>query len=392
MIVKELKIMWKYYLASFLIGFSTLTGGYMFLYFNQNLNLSFSVINLALVVFILTDIIFELPTGAIGDVLGRKWQAILGMLIMTVGAFGLYYTVFSWHLMISYAIIGIGWAFLYGAREAWMVDNLKKLKLKNLVHIFFAHAKTAFLIGAIFGPFVASYLVLRFSMRSLFFADALVGALAIFPMILEHEYFTPQKKSSWLKIIKKTYRHFLEHKHCRLLLLVFFFTAIPIGVVAGYQPFLSKLGAPLIIFGIQSGIAGLFGALALLFSKWLNGFAKSTLIAVSLLQVAFAIPLLFLIEGQWVLGATLILLPAILTIAEPFVFVYQNVLVPSSIRSSALSVFGLATSAGNGVGYLIGGPALDALGPPKAIVLFSLSFIVVAIIYASLPSLSKRWS
>lgn len=378
--------MWKYYFTSFLLGLSTLSGAYMFLYFKQDLELSFTVINIALAAFLATDVLFELPTGAIGDVIGRKWQAIIGMVIATIGGIGLYFTKTSFHLIISYVVIGLGWAFLTGSREAWLVDKLKANGLKRKVHTYFSHSKVFFLVGTIMGPLIASLLVPLYGARLLFLVDAVIGAMAIFPMLIDYEHFKPVHDSKWLNVARETIAHFYHNRTCRIMFLISLLTSINIGVIAGYQPFLVGLGMPLALLGIKAAAGNVISAASLYLSKFVQAFAKQMLIVTSLLNVVFTVPIFFVGEGQWVIALLLTLLPSFLTIAEPAAFTYQNAEVPSRIRSSALSLFGLASSIGNGVGYLIGGIALDSLGPRISIPVFSFVFIIVAILYAILPS------
>lgn len=69
-------------------------------------------------------VLFEIPTGVIADVYSRKWSIIIGYVIWGVGYLiqGLIpvYPV----VLISQLIWGLGFTFVSGAPEAWLVDEL----------------------------------------------------------------------------------------------------------------------------------------------------------------------------------------------------------------------------------------------------------------------------
>ncbi|MBI4980176.1 MFS transporter [Candidatus Woesearchaeota archaeon] len=387
---EEFVVMWKYYFASFLIGITTLTGAYMFLFFKNDLGMSYFMINLALFLFLVVDVIFEIPTGAIGDFFGRKTQAIIGTIILAGGGFALYFSNNGLQVILSFAGIGIGWAFFYGAREAWVVDKLKLSGKENCIQNFFAHSQFFFTFGGIIGFVAASYLATIYNLRILWLIDALVTLIILIPLILEKEVKPADNGMSIIKIIRETITLIRNNSNLLILMLISFFTAFNIGVVAGYQPFLLVLGMPLFFFGIKEALKSVFSGVSFLFSHKFTNFPKQILVVTSILSTVFIIPLLFVQEDQWIIAFVLTLLPAFLVVSEPLRFDYQNTFISPHLRSSTLSVFGLATSLGNIFGYLLGGFALDYWGPQIAIVGFSFVFLINAALYLKLPFKSKK--
>ena len=73
-----------------------------------------------------TSLLFEIPTGAIADIYGRKFSVVLayifaGIIIILVPLSRNFYYLFFLFLM-----WGITDTFRTGADEAWVISNLKK--------------------------------------------------------------------------------------------------------------------------------------------------------------------------------------------------------------------------------------------------------------------------
>lgn len=76
----EWKILWPFYTSSFIGGVFSFIGIFFIIYLYK-LNFSFKEIAILLGIMQLTPIIFEIPTGAIADIYGRKFSTILGYVL-----------------------------------------------------------------------------------------------------------------------------------------------------------------------------------------------------------------------------------------------------------------------------------------------------------------------
>lgn len=73
-----------------------------------------------------TQLLSELPTGAVADLLGKRASVIIGRIIVLVSIF-MYASSHSFGDFILYAIVaGIGDSFISGAKEALIYDSLKQ--------------------------------------------------------------------------------------------------------------------------------------------------------------------------------------------------------------------------------------------------------------------------
>lgn len=380
----EIKVMWKYYLTSFLIGLSTLTGAYMYLYFKNNIGMSYSMINFTIMIFLIVDIVFELPTGVFGDGFSRKKQAIIGTVIMFLSCLGLYAAGTYIGIIVSYSVMGIGWAFFFGAREAWVVDQLNRSGKAKYITKYYANSQFFFMIGAILGPLTISFIVSESNLKIIWLIDAIITISTIIPMLIEKETFS--KRGRFSKIFSNSLTHFLSNKKLLLIGLTYFISSFYLGSIAGQQPFLIFLGAPLFALGVKESLSSTFRALSLAFLNVLK--TKMFVVLASIIQFLIMIPLIFLARGQWSLALIILIIPSLFAFIDPIVFNFQNTQIPSKLRSSTLSMLGMCASVGAILGFLLGGYSLDTIGPAWTIVIFSLPFLLSSVIYAKLLPIS----
>ena len=82
-------------------------------------------LNLVLAIYLITICVFEVPTGAIADVFGRKASFLLSCLVRAA-AFGLYYFSNSFsEFVVAEVIDAIGTTLATGAFDAWAVDGVR---------------------------------------------------------------------------------------------------------------------------------------------------------------------------------------------------------------------------------------------------------------------------
>ena len=115
--------------------------------------------------FTLGQVVFEVPTGVVADVQGRRLSFLLGAATL-LGSTLLYLFMWNTHApLLGWAIasilLGLGFTFFSGATEAWLVDALNATGfVGNLEHVF-GRAQVigggAMLVGSVAGGFVAQF-------------------------------------------------------------------------------------------------------------------------------------------------------------------------------------------------------------------------------------------
>lgn len=150
-----------YYLIQFL---SSLSLGIIIpvfvLYFrHRHLNL-FEIAALA-AIFEGSIVLFELPTGFVADLYGRKLSVVLSFFV--IGAAGVIFrlsTIF-WSLALAEIVQGLGETLKSGAFEAWVVDSLKEERQDQEIRGVFATGirfeRAGYLLGLVAGGYLGAH-------------------------------------------------------------------------------------------------------------------------------------------------------------------------------------------------------------------------------------------
>ena len=113
--------------------------------------------------FTLGQVLFEVPTGVVADVWGRRTSYLAGTVTLLLSTL-LYYLMWRvkapfWGWALSSAFIGLGFTFFSGATEAWLVDGLKHAGYRGSLDSVFAKggivAGAAMLAGSVAGGYIA---------------------------------------------------------------------------------------------------------------------------------------------------------------------------------------------------------------------------------------------
>jgi len=128
-VAKNRRNIWLYYLISACQS-AWFTEAVWYFYFRKftdysNMALWFSILNILWVG-------FEIPTGVIADKFGRKLSSFLGTLLVTVGIGVVAFTHGFWVWIVGLILENLGRAFVSGALEALVYDDLKSVNLDKI--------------------------------------------------------------------------------------------------------------------------------------------------------------------------------------------------------------------------------------------------------------------
>ena len=115
-------------------------------------------LNLVLAIYLITICLFEVPTGAIADVFGRKASFLLSCVVRAV-AFALYFVsdTFLW-FVIAEVIDAIGTTLATGAFDAWAVDGVRADGDRRPADRLFARGQMVGQATALFGGLAVAQL------------------------------------------------------------------------------------------------------------------------------------------------------------------------------------------------------------------------------------------
>ncbi len=325
-------------------------------------------------------VLFEVPTGVIADIRGRRLSYLLGTLTLTIATL-LY--LFMWRISAPFwawalgsAFLGLGFTFFSGAFEAWLVDALAATGFKGRIDPVFARGKIvegcAMLTGSVAGGYLAqaTNLGVPYAIRAL----ALALSFGFAFMAMRDVGFTARSSQAPLREVKKVLSGAIEHglrnPPLRWLMLANIFTA-GVSMYAFYamQPYLLQLYGDPRAYGIAGLAAAIVGGAqiggGLLVPYLARVFRRHTsvlLAAVLLSTVVLA--LIGLMPRFWIAIGLLVIWGLVFATVTPVRQAFVNGLVPSEQRATVLSFDSLMGSGGGVVMQPVLGKAADVWGYP----------------------------
>jgi len=345
-------------------------------------------------------VLFEVPTGIVADLRGRRVSFLLGTLTLAV-ATGLYVLLWYaaapfWQWAVVSVLLGLGFTFFSGATEAWLVDALTATGFTGQLETVFARAQVAGGAAMLAGSVGGGYLAQLTNLGVPFIARAgvLVVMFVVAALVMRDLGFTPDRGGRPLTQIRRIVTDSIDYgwriPTVKYLMLAAPFTAGVSGYVFyALQPYLLEL------YGDPSayGVAGLVAAIVsgsqivggLLATRVRGRFRRrtSTLIAAQALGVV-AVVVIGLVANFWVVLALIVVWGLLSSAALPIRQAFVNGLIPSRQRATILSFDSLMSSTGGVVAQPVLGRAADVWGYPASYLLsgaisaLSLPFLALA--------------
>lgn len=144
------------FLASFGIGLTATTASLL------QLQVGMSIADIAFIniVFWLTIILMELPTGMVADGRGRIWSIRVGITVYALGFFAYANVQGIGTALLAEITVGVGAAFISGAEAAWITDALKKRgEERRIGHAFGSQAiagAAGVFMGGVLGAWIGT--------------------------------------------------------------------------------------------------------------------------------------------------------------------------------------------------------------------------------------------
>jgi MFS family permease len=346
--------------------------------------------------------IFEIPTGIVADMWGRRMSYLLGTLTLAGSTF-LYYLLWVmkspfWQWAVVSMLIGLGFTFFSGAVEAWLVDALSFAGYDGGLEAVLGRGQmisgVAMLAGSVAGGAIAqaTSLGVPFLLRVVVLLVMFVVAYAL----MKDLGFTPEPRQRlWpatRAVFDASVENGLRNRPVRGMMLAAPF-ASGVGIYTFYamQPFLLELyGNP-----HAYTVAGLAAAIVA-GSQIVGGYAaprirrlfrkRTSALILGTLASALILALLGL-TGSFALALVLLVAWGLIFAAEmPIRQAYLNDMIPSQQRATVLSFDSLMGSSG---GVVI----QPALGKAADVYSYGTSFLFASVVQlAAVPFivLSRR--
>jgi DHA3 family tetracycline resistance protein-like MFS transporter len=357
----------SYYLTQGLYGLAlgAILPAYVLFFWSRGLNL-FEVAVLASV-FEGSILFFEIPTGVLADIFGRRKSVICSHLFQSLAGLIFILSPSFWLFVVAEATQGFGETLKTGALEAWMVDNLKGVGEGERQSQTFARGekfnRLGLLLGIIFGGFWGHhFLSLIFLPFTLFHLACGFSLLRYMPEYDRQSAEESGRPSSKLKeTLTGGLKSITATKMALLLVIFSLFVAFAGETVDQYyQIYLSALfSLDPRHFGLMLIVASLVVILSVggVMSKNLSlkgvPYLLGTIEAIKVVTI-----LVFALSGNAVIAAlAFIFLEVSKGWERPLLLDTINRYLPSAPRATAISFFSLVNSGGE----VLAGPIIGAV-------------------------------
>lgn len=389
----ELRLLWPFYFRSLISTIFIISSIFYILYFKE-IGFSLTQIGMLISSLALAQFLFEIPTGAIADLLGRKFSVVLGTFISGIVAISIMFFDNPYILIFLYFIWGMVETLISGADEAWIVDLLNSKKKKRLIHEFYTKKFSFMSIAGLISGIVGALLVKEFGLKIIWLAS---GSSLIFTSIIlsfAQEHFVKAKRP-----IKKRIKELFSHtkksvnysvKHPIILtMLITGAISIIVGIFSGYltwYPFLQELGFKDHWFGYLSSSIYVLGIFLPYFTKPLTkklGSHKNYL-AITLVVMSLLLFLTIFVKGIIFALLIYLLYRSAQNLHNPVRAVYFQKFLPKKMRATITSLRSMIIALTAIIALPLAGFVADTIGPQKTIFLGAFILIPAIILYSKI--------
>ena len=325
---------------------------------------------LLLVVLEAASFAFETPTGLIADSFSRKWSIVIGYLIWGGGFLLQAFVPIFEVTLVSQAIWGLGFTFVSGAPEAWLVDELGEEEASALFLRGAQIGQVSTLLGIVASTALAT---LHLALPIALGGAATILLAALLAVIMPEEGFQPAGSrglsfAQFRRTVSATTRLLRERAVLRSVV----FIGVVIGSSVGgfdamYAPhivqnFVLPVFAPEIWFGLLLAGVTLLTLPMLELTKrrlWHERRSTTTAILAAFAGGTVLGNLVFAWTPSFYIAALAFCVSQVLrTATKPLFMIWINRQAPSEIRATVISLYWQS----NALGQIAFTPLLGALG------------------------------
>ena len=329
-------------------------------------------------------VLFEVPTGVLADLRGRRLSYLLGTLTLALSTL-LYLVMWRisapfWAWALASAVLGLGFTFFSGAVQAWLVDALRAQGYDGALDPVFARGEIveggAMLGGSVLGGYLAQVtnLGVPYMLRTAALALSFLTAF-----LLMHDIgFTPRRDGGVVRQAKAVLRGAIQYgfvnRPVRWVMIASAFTdGVAIYGFYAMQPYLLDLYGDPKAYGIAGLSAAIVGGAQIAGGLLVPRLSRvvprrTTLLQAAVMASGLTLVLIGLVPRFPVAVGLLVVWGLLFATVTPVRQAYLNELIPSEQRATGLSFDSLMGSAGGVVAQPLLGKAADVWGYPASYV------------------------
>jgi len=327
-------------------------------------------------------VIFEVPTGVVADLRGRRLSYLLGTLTLALSTV-LYLLLWRirapfWAWAVVSAWLGLGFTFFSGAVQAWLVDALKANGYDGALEPVFARGEivegVAMLGGSVLGGYVAQ--ATNLGMPYVLRAAALVISLVTAFLLMHDTGFNPKRDGGMMQqaiaVLRGAMQYGFANPPVRWVMIASAFTdGVSVYGFYAMQPYLLELyGDPKAygVAGLSAAIVGgaqiAGGLLVARLSRLVR--RRTSMLLAAVIASGVILALIGVIPSFPAAVALLVVWGLLFATVTPVRQAYLNELIPSEQRATGLSFDSLMGSSGGVVAQPVLGKAADVWGYPAS--------------------------
>lgn len=338
-------------------------------------------------VYHITSMIFEIPSGAVADLLGRKKSMFLSRLCIAISCFIMLFSRNFWLFALSFFIQALGNNFNSGSEEALVYDSMKAIgqeeKYMQVSGRINSIIEVSQGIATVAGGILAEY-----SYFWCYFACLVIAILAIVPVLLMTEAPFEKTIKETTNVFQTLIVHFQtcfevltsDRRICRLV--VYYSMVFSAQTILFFysQQYFYDLGFNKIFISVFMLVYSIFCCLGALCSdKIFHKIGKKTSVIASII-IGFAI-ILFVFENVVLSVCMLSIAGFCNSILYPIQSAQINELIPSEQRATLISVNSMFFSIAMILLFPIGGFLADQIGLSKVFVLIGAILILFTLMW-----------
>lgn len=385
----EFKLLWPFYLEYFIASVLFIAPAFYTIYF---LNLGFSVFQIGLIIAAsgLATLIFEVPTGAVADLYGRRFSVLLGYFLEGICMISLFFIKDFYAILLIFGLWGFGMTFSSGSKDAWIVDSVNKTD-KKIIHSFFSKQQFIINSGSILAGLIGALVVKVLGIRTIWLFTALAYLMSILLLYLftKEDYKAKKiKMSESIHNIAAQTKSSFSYSYKHPVLLYFFIAGIIFVFASGLQanlswvPLLQELGMKDYYFGYLWSAMCLTIAISPIFSLKFFKKGKERNFIITAIALGAIISLLILFAYNLIFALAILFLSLFFYHSKnPVQGAYFHKFIPSKLRATIGSIKGMITSFAYILALPLAGFLVDKIGARTTIVISAILAIPVIILY-----------
>ncbi|KGX90270.1 MFS transporter [Pontibacillus marinus] len=334
----------------------------------------------------LSVVLFEVPTGMISDLYGRKVSILLGNVTMLgYSGFMLYSDSLSL-FGLAFMSLGLGMTFRSGAEEALAYDTLKQENREKDYTRIFGNMTALSLLSLSMAKLLGGWMA-DISWEWVYGSMIAVHVITFIPIALlkEPEREQPKQKhmkfmEQWRNQFKQGFFIWKENPTIHMPIILFLAATTTIVILTFYgQEYFTRLGFSSLMIGVIFTVDGLLGvAMAKLAHRLEQKWEFFNVVNYGYgLYILFFV--LFIVSPEWGIVVAFLILSQLITLFEPIFSNFIQNLLSSDVRSTFFSMISLVESFVIMIGFPLFGYMIGTIGFQNG---FFILLIVLLVIYS----------